>query len=61
MIIEADNHKQTAVEIGKHNCFFGSNNAMYYDYKMLVYEKSGITKFGDGFSKWHKLINKIKR
>ena len=61
MIIEADNHKQTVVVISKHNCFFGSNNIMYYDYKMFLYDNDGINKFGDGFSKWHKLINKIKR
>ena len=61
MIIEADNKKQTAVVISKHSCFFGSNSAMHYDYKMFVYEKDGISKFGDGFTKWYKLINKIKR
>ncbi len=61
MIIEADNRKQTAVVIAKHNYFFGSNKSMYYDYKMFVYDKAGINKFGDGFTKWHKLINKIKR
>ena len=61
MIIEADNHKQTAVVISNHNYFFGSNNIRHHDYKMFVYDKDGINKFGDGFSKWHKLINKIKR
>ncbi len=61
MIIEADNKKQTAVVISKRACFFGSNNAMHYDYKMFVYDNDGINKFGDGFTKWHKLINKIKR
>ena len=61
MIIEADNKKQTSVDITKNSYFFGSNKSGYYDYKMFVYEKSGITELGIGFSKWHKLINKIKR
>lgn len=61
MIIEVDNKKRTAVEIGKHKCFFGSNNAGYYDYKMFAYKSTKIDKAGNGFTKRHKLINKIKR
>ena len=61
MIIEANNKKQTAVEIGKHNCFFGSNTYYFFDYKLFVYDNDWIYKLGDGFTKWNKLINKIKR
>ena len=61
MIIEANNKKQTAVVISKNTHFFGSNKYSFYDYKMFVYENDVVLKLGDGFTKWNKLINKIKR
>ena len=61
MIIEANNKKQTAVVISKYSYFFGSNKCSFCDYKAFVYDNYGTSKLGDGFTKWNKLINKIKR
>ena len=38
-----------------------ANNKKQTAVVIFVYENDGISKLGDGFTKWNKLINKIKR